>query len=173
MSTVLAPVSAACTYQPSLFSSTVEQGSLPVELSRRTSSLDSDKVTDEGRRWPTWEGSLAPKESFLAFCTEVLQYNKEDEDDQISRNAGDAALSIAQSAYATASNKWRSPRVATDGGGGVRLTWRSGEKELRAVFPAEAGRKRYLYVEHGEKHSMIRSFTAATLCDKFDWLFSR
>src|SRR6202041_1824651 len=99
----------------SLFSSTMEQGSLPVELSRRTSSLDSDKVTEPGRRWFSWD-SPAAKESFLAFCTEVLQYNNEDEDDQIASNARDAALAIAESAYASVPNKWRSPRVATDGG---------------------------------------------------------
>ena len=172
MSIMSVAVSSAGTYQPSLFSSTIEQGSLPVELSRRTSSLDSDKVTETGRHWFSW-ASPAAKESFLAFCTEVLQYNNEDEDDQIAQNARDAALAIAQSAYASVPNKWSSPRVATDGGGGVRLTWRSGEKELRAVFPADERRMQYLYVEHGEKHSMIRNFTAATLCNQFDWLLSK
>jgi hypothetical protein len=165
-------ISSAGTYQPSLSSSTMEQGSLPVELSRRTSTLNSDKVTEEGRNWFSWSSS-ALKESFLAFCTEVLQYNKEDEDDQIAQNAQEAALAITQSAYASVPNKWRSPRVATDGGGGIRLTWRSGEKELRAVFPADVGRMRYLYVEHGEKHWLIRNFTAATLCNQFDWLLSK
>jgi hypothetical protein len=166
-------VSSTGTYQPSLFSSTMEHGSLPVDLQRRTSSLDSDKVTEEGRPWLAWEGPPTPKESFLAFCTSVLQYNDEDEDDQIAKNARDAALAIAQGAYARVPNKWSSPRVATDGGGGVRLTWRSGEKELRAVFPADVRRMQYLYVEHGKKHSMIKNFTAATLCNQFEWLLSK
>jgi hypothetical protein len=150
----------------------MEQGSLPVEISRRTSSLDSDKVTQTGRSWFSW-ASPGTKESFLAFFTEVLQYNKEDEDDQIAQYARDAALAIAESVYAKMPNRWRTPRVATDGGGGVRLTWKLGDKELRAVFPADARRMQYLYVEHGENHSMIRNFTAATLCNQFEELFSK
>jgi len=173
MSTMSVEVFLTGTYQPSLSpSSTMEQGSLPVELSRRTSSLDSDKVTEQGRTWFSW-ASPAAKESFLAFCTMVLQYNNEDEDDQIAENARDAALALAQSAYANAPNKWSSPRVATDGGGGVRLTWRSGEKELRAVFPADARRTHYLFKEHGEEHSIIRNFTSATLSNEFEWLISK
>jgi hypothetical protein len=164
--------STAGTYQPNLFSSTMEQGSLPAELLKRTSSLDSDKVTQPARWWSSWTLPAA-KESFLAFCTEVLQYNKVDEDDQIARNARDAALAIAESAYSRAPNRWRSPRVATDGGGGVRLTWKLGETELRAVFPADARRMQYLYLERGDWHSMIKNFTAATLCSQFDWLLSK
>ena len=167
----MSEVSSPGIYQPSLFSSTMEQGSLPVELSRRTSSLDSDKITESGRHWSSWVPPAA-KESFLAFCTAVLQHNNEDEDDQIAENARDAALAIAQSAYAGVPNKWRSPRVATDGGGGVRLTWRSEDRELRAVFPADARRTQYLYKEHGEKHWMFRNFTAATLCSQLEWLLS-
>jgi hypothetical protein len=164
-------VASADIYQPSLFSSTMEQGSLPAELSRRTSSLDSDKATHTVRSWFSWTRPAA-KESFVAFCTEILQFNNEDEDDQIAQSARDAALIIAESAYAKIPNKWRAPRIATDGGGGVRLTWKSGEKQLRAVFPADARRMRYLYMEQGENHSMIPNFTSATLCYQFDWLLS-
>jgi hypothetical protein len=159
-------------YQPNLSSATMEQGSLPTELLQRTSSLESDKGTQIGPWWSSWISSAA-KESFLAFCTEVLQFNhEEDEDDQIAQNARDTALAITQRAYTMLPHKWRAPRVATDGGGGVRLTWKSGEKELRAVFPADRRRMQYLYVEQGNTHSMIPNFTAATLCHKFDWLLS-
>lgn len=174
MSTMSAGIRAAGTYQPSLFSSTMEQGSLPVELSSRTSSLDTDKVPQKGRTWFSW-ALPAAKESFLSFCTEILQYNQEEEneDDQIAQSARDAALTIAESVFSKLPNKWRTPRIATDGGGGVRLTWRSGEKELRAVFPTDQGRAQYLYLEHAETHRLIRNFTAATLCDQFEWLFAK
>ena len=116
--------------------------------------------------------SSAAKESFLAFCTEVLQFNSDDEDDQMAENARDAALAITESAYTMLPHKWRTPRVATDGGGGVRLTWKSGEKELRAVFPADPARSQYLYLERGDCHTMIPNFTAATLCFQFDRFLS-
>jgi hypothetical protein len=161
---------AAGTYEdPSLVSSNIEQGSLSTELSKRTSSLSSDKVTQTTSWRPPLDLSTA-KESFLAFCTEVLQYNVEDEDDQIADNARNTALALAESAYAKLPNKWRKPRVATDGGGGVRLTWKSGGREIRAVFPADPRRVQYLYKEEGDVHSMIPNFTSATLCDQLNWL---
>jgi hypothetical protein len=172
MSTISVAAHAAGTYQPSLYASTMEVGSLPVDLSRRTSRLDSDKSTEAGQAWTSWD-SPSPPESFHAFCTEVLQYNKEDEDDQIAQNARDAALTLTLNTYASVPNKWRSPRIATDGGGGVRLTWKSGDKEMRAVFPASSRRAHYLYSEQGEGHSMIPNFTAATLSQKLDWLLSK
>ena len=149
----------------------MELGSLAAELKMRTSSLDSDKGTQTGRPYSSFIAPSA-KESFLAFCTEVLQFDHEDEDDQMATNARDAALALAQSAYANVPNRWTSPRVASDGGGGVRLTWKSGNKELRAVFPAQAGRMQYLYKEQGQEHSMISNFTSTTLCLEFDWLLS-
>lgn len=172
MSTMSGSTPAAGTYQPCLFSSTMEQGSLPVELSSRTSSLETDKVPQDGRPWFSW-ASPAAKGSFLAFCTELLQFNHEDEDDQIATSARDAALAVAESAYSRLLNKWKAPWIATDGGGGVRLTWMSGEKEIRAVFPSDPQRLRYLYVEDGNGHLMIRNFTAATLCSQFERLFSK
>jgi len=170
MSTMSVSVVSVGTYQPSLFSSTMEQGSLPVELLSRTSSLESDKVPQEGRPWFTW-ASPTPKESFLAFCTELLQFNHDDEDDQIAPSARDAALAVVEGAYSKLPNKWRAPWITTDGGGGVRLTWTSRAREIRAVFPSDPRRLQYLYLEDGDWHQMIRNFTAATLCSQFEWLF--
>jgi hypothetical protein len=171
MSTMSGSIPYLGTYQPSWFHYTMEQGSLPVELSSSTSSLESDKEPQEGRPWFSW-ASPATKESFLAFCTELLQFNNEDQDDQLATSARDAALAVAQSAYSQLPNKWRTPWIATDGGGGVRLTWTSREKELRAVFPSDPRRLRYLYAEDADWHQMIKNFTAATLCSQFEWLLS-
>lgn len=170
MSMMTCPAAGTRTYDPSLFSTSVEQGSLPVELSTRTSSLESGKE----QRSKSWRSPLdlsAAKDSFLAFCTEVLQFNNnEDEEDQIATNARDAVLSVTENAYSRLPHKWQRPRVATDGGGGVRLTWKSQGKELRAVFPADNRRAKYLYMEEAGAHSLIPNFTATTLCDQFDWL---
>lgn len=166
MSTVSYP--AIETYQPSLSSAPLEQVDISTELTKKTSSLETDKLTQIARQLPLLPCSAA-KESFLTYCTEVLQFNNEDEDDdQISEAARDVALNITVDAYTMLLNKWRNPRVATDGGGGIRLTWKSREKELRAVFPADFRRTRYLYAEQGEKHYTIPNFTAATLHNEFE-----
>jgi len=170
MSTMVRP--SAAVYHPSLSSLSFEQGALPAELSNRTSTLETDKLSWIAR-WRSPVFLSAAKDSFLAFCSEILQFNdNEDEEDRIAQFARDSALIIAERAFTKLPNKWRKPRVASDGGGGVRLTWKAGDKELRAVIPADSSRMRYLYIEQGEKHSMIRNFTPATLCDQFDWLLS-
>jgi len=63
-------------------------------------------------------GATHTQRIFPRFLHIVLQYNDEDEDDQIAKNARDAALAIAQGAYARVPNKWSSPRVATMAGWG-------------------------------------------------------
>lgn len=156
-------------YEPSPASLATEQGRLPAELSIQTSSLQTDK-NNRIENWSVPVIESAAKESFIAFCTEVLQFNLEDEDDQIARSARDEALTVTLGAYTQLPQKWRNPRISTDGGGGVRLTWKTGSKELRAVFPADVTRPRYLYIEEQDKHSLIRYFTATTLSNQFNSL---
>jgi hypothetical protein len=157
-------------YEPSPASLATESGRLPAELSRRTSSLESDKYS-QVQQWSVPVIASAAKESFIQFCTEVLQFNRQDEDDQIARPARDSALAVTVGAYTQLPQKWRRPRIATDGGGGVRLTWKSSRKELRAIFPADAARTRYLYVEVANSEPyLIQNFTATTLSDQFNSL---
>jgi hypothetical protein len=156
-------------YHPSLTSSTMEQSSLPMELAGRTSSSETDKF-NRSNYWQAPVLRSGNKESYIAFCGDILHFNDEDEEDQIARNALEAALYTTERAYTRLPNKWRNPRIATDGGGGVRLTWRLGEKEIRAVFPASMRRPQYLYVEGGDVPYTIPNFTSTTLCDKFEWL---
>lgn len=156
-------------YEPSPASLATESGRLPVELSKRTSSLETDKDT-QTQQWSVPVIGSAAKESFIGFCTEVLQFNYQDEDDQIVQSARDAALTVAFGAYTQLPQRWRKPRIATDGGGGVRLTWKTDRKELRAVFPADAARPRYLYIQVQDEHSLVRNFTATTLSDQFNSL---
>jgi hypothetical protein len=157
-------------YYPSLTSSTSEQSSLPLELSRRTSS----SATDKNNQTNYWQAPIfrrGNKASYVAFCSEILHFNDEDDEEQISINSLKAAFYTVERAFAQLPNKWRNPRIATDGGGGIRLTWQSGEREIRAVFPASMRRPQYLYIEEGDNHYTISNFTSATLCNQFEWLF--
>jgi len=156
-------------YEPSPATLATESGRLPAELSKRTSSLETDKYA-QTQQWSVPVIRSAAMESFIGFCTEVLQFNHQDEDDQIAPSARDEALTVAEGAYTQLPQKWRKPRIATDGGGGVRLTWKTDRKELRAVFPADAARLRYLYIEEQGDHILIRNFTATTLSDQFNSL---
>ncbi len=130
-----------------------------MELAGRTSSSETDKF-NRSNYWQAPVLRSANKESYVAFCGDILHFNDEDEEDQIARNALEAALYTAERAYTQLPNKWRNPRIATDGGGGVRLTWRLGEKEIRAVFPTSMSRPQYLYVEGDDVPYTIPNFTS-------------
>jgi hypothetical protein len=156
-------------YSANVISSDIEPSDLDTEMATQTSSASSDKWF-ERRDW-----SVAPvmhdSDSFLAFLNEILTFNSEDDEDQITDNALGIALFTTKRAYAQRPNSWRRPRIATDGGGGVRLTWRAGEKEIRAVFPADMRRPHYLYIEEGDTPlPLINNFTSITLWDKLAWL---
>jgi hypothetical protein len=158
-------------YRANVISSDIEPSDLDAEITKQTSSAVSDKSFEQ-RDW-TVSPVLHDSDSFLSFINEILTFNsEEDDEDQISDDALGAALFTTNGAYAQKPNRWRKPRIATDGGGGVRLTWRAEHRELRAVFPAEMRRPHYLYVEDGEKHSAINNFTSITLWNKLDWLAS-
>jgi len=157
-------------YQPHL-TSTVEQGSLHTELVGRTSRSETIKSSVS----PEWHiSAFVPPfdESFLAFCADIFHVTDDihEDDEPLSKGALWAALQTVGDAVAQLPNQWRRPRITTDGAGGIRLTWRSGGKEMRAVFPANPARQRYLYVEEGEQNKLIPNFNGMTLCN--EWLHS-
>lgn len=139
--------------------------------SSMTLTLEPEEQIGDNLPWSPLIAS-GQKASFRTFREELLQFNRDDEEDQISANALTAALFTTSRAYSESPNRWRNPRIATDGSGGVRLSWKFGDKEIRAVFPSEMRRPQYLYEEQGENHCIIRNFTSITLSNKFDWLLS-
>jgi hypothetical protein len=165
--TVADPV--AESYHSNLTLGATEQGILAGKLRWRTSSLESDKEPQANVRYPTLE-HRENKDSFVAFNVDLLRFEGEDGDEPISQQALDIALFTTESAFVKLRDIWKTPRIATDGGGGLRLTWRKGERELRAVIPADTSRSRYLYVEQGSDHHTVKNFTSMTLCDKVEWL---
>jgi hypothetical protein len=59
---------------------------------------------------------------------------------------------------------WYKPSVTSDGFGGVRLSWRRGQCEVRVVISgAQTARKSYLYWESGDTYGTVQDFTPATL----------
>ena len=65
------------------------------------------------------------------------------------------------------------PDVATNGDGGVRISWISGGRELRAAIPAADKGNRYLYWQEGASYGSIPGFTSTTLFQKLEWLRGR
>lgn len=68
--------------------------------------------------------------------------------------------------------RWFRPRLATDGAGGVRMTWSVGSQEIRAVIPAAKSRPCYLYIERGRDHEHILNFNARDVALQIEKLLS-
>jgi hypothetical protein len=158
-------------YHANAASSEAEQSALSGELYQRTSTMQSDKVAQSSFSGVSLQRA-ENRESFLDFYNDLLSLGLDDDDDPVSRHALEVVSYITERAFTYLGMKWIRPRVATDGGAGIRLTWRSGERELRAVVPASPARSQYLYVEEGNQHHTIKNFTSMTLRENLEWLYS-
>jgi hypothetical protein len=109
---------------------------------------------------------------FSAFFQEVkaLQDDEEEEVPPDSQALAEVLRLVAFSRIQLA-QRWSSPRIASDGYGGIRLTWRKGSDEIRAVISGEqTSRRSYLYWEDKNNYGTVSNFTAATLFTYLDRL---
>jgi hypothetical protein len=86
-----------------------------------------------------------------------------EEDAPPSSFAVSQALSLSSAATTLLGHKWPKPRVSPDGAGGLRLSWRNGRKELRAVIAGTSDKERYLYWEDETGYGSVANFTEITL----------
>jgi hypothetical protein len=63
-----------------------------------------------------------------------------------------------------------SPSV--DSLGGIRITWRRDDREIRLVCPGDRGQQVYLYQESEHHNSAIHEVTPSVLAQKLSWLIS-
>jgi hypothetical protein len=96
--------------------------------------------------------------------------NDEDEDAPPTPYAINQSILVCTVPSQLLSHNWRKPRIATDGYGGIRLSWKSGKRELRAVVAGSQDRDRYLYWEDESGYGSISNFTAVTLFTYLDAL---
>jgi hypothetical protein len=108
---------------------------------------------------------LAEDSLFKTFFQEVesLQAD-EDEDTPPDSHALSEVLRLVPFSRSQLAQHWFVPRVASDGFGGVRLSWRKDQREVRAVISGEGvARGNYLYWEDGSAYGTVPNFTPATL----------
>jgi hypothetical protein len=109
---------------------------------------------------------------FSAFFQEVkaLQHDQE-EDIPPDSQALAEVLRLVPYSRAQMAQRWFPPVIASDGYGGVRLTWRKDGAEIRAVISgAQTTRGSYLYWEAGSRYGTVPNFTATTLFAYLDRL---
>jgi len=64
------------------------------------------------------------------------------------------------------------PLISTDDVGGIRLSWRTGTKQVRANFGANPELRSYVYFEHGREHA-VEELDPQRLSGRLTWLTAR
>ena len=102
---------------------------------------------------------------FKTFFDEVKSLQKDDDEDAPpDSHALSEVLRLVPFSRSQLAQRWLPPRVASDGFGGIRLSWQKGQYEVRAVISGgEIARENYLYWEDGNTYGSVPNFTPATL----------
>jgi hypothetical protein len=107
---------------------------------------------------------------FKAFFQEVELLQKDDEEDvPPDSHSISEVLRLVPFSRSQLAQRWLQPRAASDGFGGIRLSWQKGRFEVRAVISGrETARENYLYWEDGNTYGTVPNFTPATLFSYLD-----
>jgi hypothetical protein len=119
-----------------------------------------------------WIRLFHADKAYRDFVNEVFSLSSDEEETHPANHVVEQMLEITPFAKLLLAQDWSQPWITTDGSGGIRLSWRHGSRELRAVFLAEP-RERYIYWQDGSPHGVIPNFVSATLFAWLRWLNGR
>jgi hypothetical protein len=169
------PQTASYSYTSTLLGSDF---SAPQASSHGAVQMQQDKNSRESREsWPTnpenaLEILLGEDRGFRSFAADILELTTYTEEDE----APTKPSLIAEALYLTPlarvwlAQKWTPPRIATDGYGGIRLSWRTADREIRAILPGDDQKARYIYWEDKGDYGSVQNFTPITLFSFLDRL---
>ena len=143
--------------------STSEVGERELEFRSTLQGLRTDELP--------WMKLFHNDELYKVFVNELFCLNCDDEGETPpASHVIEQILELTPFAKSLLAHEWSTPWITTDDSGGIRLSWRQGARELRAVVPAESRRERYLYWQEGSSHGTIPTFGSATLFTRLHWL---
>lgn len=109
-------------------------------------------------------GYLAISKPLTSLQEDLLALSEdEDEDAPPQRSAIANAILLSAVSVSLLANRWKKPRVSTDGYGGVRLSWKGHSREVRVAMSGENSAQSYLYWEGDGQYGSVRGFTGYTL----------
>jgi hypothetical protein len=120
-----------------------------------------------------WIKLFHADKSYAEFVNEVFFLSLDEEEAPPSAHVVEQLLQITPFAKTLLAQEWSKPWITTDGSGGLRLSWRRGARELRAVLLADTQQERYLYWQDGSEYGAIPNFGSATLFTRLRWLNGR
>ena len=111
---------------------------------------------------PEWLTLYYRDRAYKAFVDDLFSLYQEEDETPPCDHVVDWILESTVLAKTLLAQKWKGPRVTSDDEGGLRLSWREGDRELRAIVPADLS-QRYLYWQLGTKYGGTPNFGSATL----------
>ena len=114
---------------------------------------------------------------FSQFVQELIQLRIKDEDEP-EEDLPATSFSVTQAFYLTPQSRlslaqeWAAPALASDGYGGLRMSWSRGGSEVRVSVPATSAGKRRLYWERGDVYGSVTDVTPVTLTKYLQWMIN-
>jgi hypothetical protein len=121
---------------------------------------------------PEWIRLYNRDKAYAAFVDELFSLDHEEDETPPNKDVVDWILESTVLAKKLLAQDWKKPHITSDDEGGVRLSWREGDRELRAIIPANLS-GRYLYWQHANKYGGISNFASATLYSQLRWMNGR
>ncbi|MEK7407587.1 MAG: hypothetical protein AAB225_21115 [Acidobacteriota bacterium] len=95
---------------------------------------------------------------------------EEDEEDRPSEYACEVALELLRKAARELRLEFRRAGVSVGPGGGLRITWSSGAREVRLICGAGPTNKTYVYSESRDGHAVDYAVNGAMLARYLRWV---
>ena len=131
-------------------------------LQRAPGRMDCAGEGGAERECPEWFTLYCRDKAYAAFVDDLFSLYHEEDETPPSDEVVDWVLGSTVWTKMMLDQNWKGPRVTSDDEGGLRLSWREGDRELRAIVPADLSR-RYLYWQDGANYGGIPNFGSATL----------
>jgi hypothetical protein len=111
---------------------------------------------------PEWFNLYERDPAFSGFVNDLVSLSYESDESPPSAAVIDWVVESSVLAKKLLAQDWKQPHVTSDDSGGVRVSWREGNKEVRAIVPISLER-RYLYWQDGAEYGGSPNFGSATL----------
>jgi len=150
---------------PAIYRSSCASTDVPSPPMAIRGSSSISRPTNERSGLLLGSSLLADDSLFRSFFQEVTALQDDPEEDAPpDSHALAEILRLVPLSRNQLAQRWFMPRISSDGFGGVRLTWRSGQTEVRAVISGgQTTRKSYLYWENRDNYGTVIDFTPTTL----------
>lgn len=138
-----------------------------------TSPSDVATACRQAENIATDEAVSGPFSVTISRLMDLLDPHPEDEINGPSQHAFKSAVDIVAMAEKLIGHKSLRGSSSLDSKGGIRITWRVGDKEIRLICPATSDEPVYLYREHNDKSILDESVTPVLLARSLSWLSNR